>query len=193
MGSIFIAKNACIVAGLTYCESTLITPNTNGPLGLSSYFGFTPLIYSLACFWTVGHGFTVVSTARDKYSKLAKADGEKDVDERYGLPNLYVQGTSKYARAFNCVQRSHQHIFETFTQAIVTSLIGAIQFPVSAAILSATYVVGRIALSTGYASSEGTPSKRYSSSLARLNWYGLLGSIFLGIVSSIKMIMSSSK
>ena len=31
----------------------------------------------------------------------------------YSLPNLYVDGDTKHSKAFNCIQRSHQQIFET--------------------------------------------------------------------------------
>jgi MAPEG family len=185
MASLLI-KDFFIVAGLTYAESKYVSKNTDGPMGLSSYFGLTPLVLCAFSFWTVVHGFSIGS-ARAKYIKQAKADGEIDVDERYQLPNLYAQGTSKNVKGFNCEQRSHQHIFETLTQAIVSSLVGAIEFPISAAIVSTTYVIGRIALSKGYQASEGDPSKRYSSSLAKLNWHGLVGSMMLGIAAAIKM------
>ncbi len=86
-------------------------------------------------------GFTV-GQARNMYAELARKDGEEDVDERYLLPNLYAQGTSKHARAFNCVQRSHQHIFETYTQAVLGGLAGMISLPVTTAISSLMYAIG---------------------------------------------------
>jgi hypothetical protein len=76
------------------------------------------------------------------YAELARKDIEEDVDERYLLPNLYAQGTSKHARAFNCVQRSHQHIFETYTQAVLGGLAGMISLPVTTAISSLMYAIG---------------------------------------------------
>jgi hypothetical protein len=44
--------------------------------------------------------------------------GEKDAEARYSLPNLYVEGGTKWAKAFNCVQRSHQQAFETLPQLL---------------------------------------------------------------------------
>lgn len=64
------------------------------------------------------------------------------MDERFLLPNLYAQGTSKHVRGFNCVQRSHQHIFETFTTAVVGGLVGAVTFPICSAMSSLMYAVG---------------------------------------------------
>ena len=78
-----------------------------------------------------------------KYAELARKDGEKDVDERYLLPNLYAQGTSKHARAFNCIQRSHQHIFETFTTVVIGGLAGAVTFPICSAVSTFMYAVGK--------------------------------------------------
>ena len=101
----------------------------------------TPAILLGTGFWSLLHGFAV-GQARTKYAELARKDGEKDVDERYLLPNLYAQGTSKHARAFNCVQRSHQHIFETYTQAVLGGLAGMISFPICTAISSLMYAIG---------------------------------------------------
>ncbi len=102
----------------------------------------TPAILIGCGFWSIFHGFTV-GRARAKYAELARKDGEKEVDERYLLPNLYAQGTSKHARAFNCVQRSHQHIFETFTTAMVGGLIGAVTFPICTSLSTLMYAVGK--------------------------------------------------
>ena len=69
----------------------------------SNLTAITPAILIGTGFWTLMHGFKV-GKARTTYAELAKKDGEKDVDERYLLPNLYVQGTSKHVKAFNsCV------------------------------------------------------------------------------------------
>lgn len=67
----------------------------------------------------------------------------QDVDERFQYPNLYAQGTSKHVRAFNCVQRSHQQIYETFTTAVVSGLAASITFPLCAAASTLTYAVGK--------------------------------------------------
>ena len=156
-----------------------------GSLGLPALFGVTPLLLTSLSFWALLHGFVVVGNSRSKYIKLAKDAGETEVDERYGLPNIYAQGTSKYAKAYNCIQRSHQHIFETFTTVCVTSVIAAVHYPICAAVTTLAYGVGRVSLSNGYANEEGDPSKRYSSRFAPLMWRGILASIVLSAISSV--------
>ena len=66
------------------------------------------------------------------------------------ISNLYAQGTSKHVRAFNCVQRSHQHIFETFTTAAVSGLAGAVTFPITTAVSTLMYSVGKISCYIAY-------------------------------------------
>jgi len=86
------------------------------------------------------------------------------------------------------VQRSHQHIFETFPTVVLSALAGSLSFPISTAIATLTYAVGRIAFSNAYAKSEGDASKRYSSKLAKLMWYGLLANITLGVGSCLLVV-----
>jgi len=97
----------------------------------SFFVPVTPLVIIGTGFWALLHGFTVVGPARKNAIEAAKKDGEKDVEERYGLPNLYAQGTSIHARTFNCIQRSHQHIFETFTQTSISALVGCLSYPIA--------------------------------------------------------------
>ena len=153
----------------------------------SSFYGVTPLLLIGTGFWSVVHGMKV-GAARTKYIELAKKDGEKDVDERYGLPNLYAQGTSKHVRAFNCIQRSHQHIFETFTQVCVAGLTAAQSYPLTAALTTLCYAVGRVSLSNGYAACEGEADKRYSSKLAPYTWMGMMSTFILGALSCGRMV-----
>ena len=142
-------------------------------------------------FWALMHGFKV-GRARSKYADLAKKDGEESVDERFMLPNLYAQGTSKHVKAFNCIQRSHQQIFETYTTCCVSALVGAVSFPVCTSLSTLMYAVGRYYLSRGYFECEGDASKRYKYKLARYMWYGFLGNMILGTTSCV-MIMSGMK
>ena len=74
-------------------------------LGILTFFGF----------WVTLFGFKV-GGARSKHRDQAAKNGEKNTEARYAYPNLYVDGNTKPARAFNCKQRSHQHIFETLPQ-----------------------------------------------------------------------------
>lgn len=162
--------------------------SSTGPSGLLSLYAITPLILIGTGFWSIIHGMTV-GRARTKAIEAAKANGEKDVEERYGLPNLYAQGTSNHARTFNAVQRSHQQIFETFGTVVLSAMTGAFAFPISTAISTLTFAVGRIAFSNAYANSEGDASKRYSSKLSKYMWYGLMGNIFLGVGSCLYVML----
>lgn len=147
----------------------------------------TPCILIGTGLWTLAHGFTI-GKARLKYANLAKKDGEPNVDERYLLPNLYAQGTSKHVRAFNCIQRSHQQIFETFTTVVLSGIMGSITFPICTALSTFTYAIGRYQLSKGYAeaaeeSGGADASKRYKYPLAKFMWYGFLCNVMLGMGS----------
>lgn len=186
--SMIMMKSLAIGLAAPFLESKYGPSLGEGSMGLPKLFGVTPALLTGMSFWVLMHGFAVVGSARSKYIKLAKEAGEKDVDERYGLPNLYAQGTSKFVTAFNCIQRSHQHILETFPQLCLVSMIGAVHYPLATAVTLSTYCVGRISMSTSYASAEGDASKRYSSSFAVLNWYGFITTIVVALVSSASFI-----
>mmetsp|Transcript_45128 Transcript_45128/g.67022 ORF Transcript_45128/g.67022 Transcript_45128/m.67022 type:complete len:190 (+) Transcript_45128:104-673(+) len=173
-----LAQSAGFALTGTVLETKFGPPANNN----SGLFFVTPAIFSVMGFWIVSFGFTV-GKARSNAIEAAKKDGEKDVEERYGLPNLYAQGTSKHVRTFNCVQRAHQHIFEQFTQAVLMGTAAAATFPITAGASSLIYFVGRYSLSTGYAAAEGDASKRYSSALAKYMWYGLVSNFFLSVAS----------
>jgi hypothetical protein len=53
--------------------------------------------------WLVVYGLETGSL-RKKYMAKAIKDGEKDAEERFGLPNLYVTGGGEHAKAFNCYE-----------------------------------------------------------------------------------------
>jgi len=198
MSMLFLAKAIGTTVAGAYCETnflssfsssaTLSRSDGTTSVSVSPFFGLTPLILSGLGFWAFAYGMNV-GVARNKAMEAAKKDGEKDVKERYDLPNLYVQGTSKHARVFNCIQRSHQHIFETYPTIIVTGLIAATQYPIFAAGTTLMYAVGRISLSNGYAKSDGDASKRYeNSSFARYMWYGVLINLLLSFLSCANII-----
>jgi len=140
------------------------------------------LVASGACFWLTIYGFSV-GAARTKFMELAKKDGEKDCEARYALPNLYVDGNSKHARAFNCVQRSHQQAFETLPQLLFFTAAAAAAFPLAAAANVGLWLVGRIYWSAGYAQSGGDAAKRYDHPLAFLIFAGLVSQFFLAIAA----------
>mmetsp|Transcript_21726 Transcript_21726/g.28090 ORF Transcript_21726/g.28090 Transcript_21726/m.28090 type:complete len:197 (-) Transcript_21726:157-747(-) len=169
-----------------YGPSVLLHTST----GLSPLSAATPLILVGVGFWTLVHGFEM-GKARTKYIELAKKDGEENVEERYNLPNLYAQGTSKYVKALNAIQRSHQQIFETFSAVVISGLMGAVEFPITTALSTLGYAVGRIILSTNYAASDGDVAKRYSNKLATCMWYGIIGNFCLGAASCIKILSTT--
>lgn len=156
---------------------------------LSPLFMATPTVLLGVGFFALVHGMEV-GKARKRYMELAKKDGEKDAEERYSLPNLYVDGNTKNARAFNAFQRSHQHIFETLPTAMLGGLVAAYQFPICAAVSTSLFAVGRIVQCLNYAKSEGDASKRYDNPIARYMWYGLLCNILLGFASALKTLAS---
>lgn len=172
----------------TFVESKYGPKDTSGPGGVSSLFGVTPAILSAFGFWVTVYGVSVVGKARSKYKELAIEDGEENAEDRYSYPNLYVEGNSKHAKAFNCVQRSHQHMFENLTQVVLSAMTGAVSYPITTALATLVFVVGRYKFTMGYAHSEGEASKRYSSSLAIYMWYGQVMTTGLAILSCVNIV-----
>jgi hypothetical protein len=172
-------------------SSTSSNSNSNSNNGLNNpLFFITPLILSSVGIFIFTQGMAV-GQARKKFMELAKRDGEKDVEERYDLPNLYAQGTSPHARAFNAVQRSHQHIFENFSTMMLTGCTAALSFPIASAVSCALYAVGRVIISKNYERSDGDAQKRYSNKLGMSMWFGLLFSLWLAPFSCIKMLSTA--
>jgi hypothetical protein len=145
--------------------------------------GVPLLLTCLACFWLTLHGFTVGSL-RTKYMELARKDGEKDVDARYSLPNLYVDGLSKHARAFNCAQRSHQQAFETLPQLLFFTLVASAAYPLAAAGNVALWLIGRVTWTNGYVESGGDPKNRYSHPLAFLIFASFMAQFFVAVAAA---------
>jgi MAPEG family len=184
-----VLPSAALALGGSYVESTHgPPPNAGGPFGLSTYAGWTALIFTAMCWWSLTYGFLVVNKARRDAIEQAKKDGEQDVDGRYDLPNLYAQGTSKNAKQFNCVQRSHQHFMETFPHAAIVAAIATLHYPLTAALGSLLYAVGRVAASRGYAANPDDPSKRYDGPVAFYFWHGFIANIVLAGLSSANVI-----
>ena len=100
------------------------------------------------------------------------------------------QGTSKHARAFNCTQRSHQQIFETFPQTCLLSMVGAVHYPIATAVTLSAYCVGRYTMSMGYAGADdGDAQKRYSHPLAKFTWIGYISTMFVAAVSGVSFLL----
>lgn len=151
--------------------------------GFTRAAGLPALITAGAFFWVTTYGF-YVGGERSKFIEKAKKDGEKDVEARFSLPNLYVEGNTPNAKAFNCVQRSHQQALETITQMATFTAIAAAVFPVSAAANMGLWWYSRVVWSTSYARSNGDPSKRYEHPLAFLVMATVVGQFMLAVAAA---------
>ncbi|CAB9517738.1 expressed unknown protein [Seminavis robusta] len=184
---------ALTLAG-SYVERRLLTETSlaflleeTPPLGVPRGLGLTTGLLVLTTFWLLFYGFLVVGRARTQCMELARKDGETEVEERYGLPNLYAQGTSKHARTFNMVQRSHQGIMESFPGYILMSLISATNFPILTAINCALWWYSRIVWTRGY-SAGSHPRDRYSHPQSRLFWMNMAALFLLSLLGSFNLV-----
>ena len=111
MSAMILVKAGLVTFGASYFESNHLgtfLPSLYAPSPLAGQpKAFSLVLFSIAAynFWLLMYGFKVGS-ARKKWMEKAKKDGEKDVDARYSLPNLYVTGDTFNSKAFNCHQRS---------------------------------------------------------------------------------------
>ena len=165
--------------------SFLTSPSS---LGLQRSASIGLATHVIAGLWITLWGL-MVGSKRSIYKEKARKDGEENVDERYSLPNLYVPGCTPHSKAFNCVQRSHQQIFETLGQFITANIIATMHFPASASAAAIVWFVGRVTWAKGYAASEGVPSRRYDSPFAYGIWTGYLASVILAVVTCARIIM----
>jgi MAPEG family len=178
----------------SYAERVLLRKTSLGflleetpPLGVPRGFGLTTAVLALTTFWLLFYGFLVVGSARSKYMDLARKDGELNVEERYGLPNLYAQGTTKHVIAFNSVQRSHQQILESYPGYLLMALLASIYFPLLAAIHCALWLYSRIVWTRGYATGN-SPKDRYSHPHSRLFWTNMTALFLLSLLSSVNLV-----
>jgi glutathione S-transferase len=169
---------------------SLSEPSSSFP-SLPRSFGIFVAILTAFNFWTITYGLNV-GIARKKYKEMAEKHGEKDTEMRYNLPNLYVDGNTKPARAFNCVQRSHQQMIETLTQFNISAMLSALNYPVVAAFLALLHLISRKVWCRCYAGSEGEPGKRYDHSLSKHIWTSLLGLLILSLLSGMKFFLGNS-
>jgi len=139
---------------------------------LPAGYGLVIAVLTITYLWVLMVGMSV-GASRAKYSALAEKDGEKDVAERFQLPNLYAQGTSKHVRAFNCVQRSHQQILETLPGYFCTVLITGLEFPITSFVIASLWLYSRIVWVKGYAASMGQPMDRYSHPFSGFFWHAM--------------------
>ena len=136
--------------------------------------------------WLFIYGMTV-GGKRSKFKERARKDGEKDVDTRYSPPNLYVQGGTKHANAFNCAQRSHQQQLEMCGAFNIFVLASSLAFPATSAVAGFLYTFSRRVWVKGYANDDGDASKRYSGTFSRLFWKSFLGLMFLSFMTCVNL------
>ena len=197
----FFAQAAVMALVLTYIEKKCLPENIHAFLSSSSpamspamfprAFGLLILVLSGISLWLISHSLSI-GRSRLKYMELASKDGEAHVKERYGLPNLYVEGVSKHARAFNCVQRSHQQTLESFPQFLFFSISASLCFPLTSTITCALWWYARVVWTNGYAKSEGDPAQRYSHPFSRFIWTGLLVQFLGSIMTALNILLSSN-
>ena len=100
-----------------------------------------------------------------------------------------TEGTSKNARAFNCVQRSHQQILETFTGYLMTALLAGLEFPLSTSFFCGLWLYSRRVWQQGYSTSDGAPGKRYDHPFAGFFWTAMLVVWMLCCLSAISVLL----
>ena len=166
-------------------ESKVLKPAVPFLYEKSDVIPALPRAFGLTLFVLTGFSFFLivwgaqVGKARQEYRTKAEKDGEKDLD-RYLLPNLYVTGESANAKAFNSVQRSHQHVFETLTQVYFGAIVGSLCFPLTTALSTLLWAYARVVWAQSYAK-EGA-SGRYSNPMSTFIWRGFFVNIALSII-----------
>ena len=191
MSASMFAKGIAFALGGSYAERKFLPDMVPALFAQSSVAGL-PQSYCLCLgsvavygFWLLNYSMKV-GGARKTYMEKARKDGEKNVDLRYSLPNLYVEGNTKHSKAFNCVQRSHQQQLETIASFSAFVLIGGLSFPVTSGCAGMLYTLSRTFWAEGYAEGEGDASQRYSHPLSGLFWQALLASFLLTMMTCVE-------
>jgi len=116
----------------------------------STYFAEVPKAFSLVLlFNVVASVLTIkylgmeVTKARIAFTEKAKKDGGDSDPTNFSYPRLYAEGNSECARKFNAIQRGHQAALETYSQFLVMSLIGGMDFPLTVALGGLMWCFGR--------------------------------------------------
>ncbi|GBG58867.1 hypothetical protein CBR_g266 [Chara braunii] len=126
---------------------------------------------------TADFGYVILATAfailAHQWMGIRVGKARKEYGVNY--PVMYANKIdNKNAEKFNCVQRGHQNSLEILPQFFVLFFIASLQFPRTAAVLGAVFVVGRIVYFLGY--STGNPKARvYGGPLYAPSLLGLLG------------------
>jgi len=118
-------------------------------------------------------GFNIVGAARKKAGlKYPAMYYDREEAERDPEKNK-----------FNCAQRGHQNLLETFSSQLFLFLLGGLKYPRITAAATAAYCVGAYSFATQYGS--GNPDARYKAlgSLVRVVYFISLGTSLSAVLS----------
>ncbi|KZT62847.1 membrane-associated proteins in eicosanoid and glutathione metabolism [Calocera cornea HHB12733] len=128
------------------------------------------------------YGWTALAAASTMYLCLYQTINVSGARTASGIkyPQLYAEKAeaekSLAAMKFNCAQRAHANTLEVLPHILTGTLLSGLYYPIPAAALCATWVVGRVLYTIGY--SSGIPSQRNKSG-GWLSSVGLLGTFIL--------------
>ncbi|GAQ88578.1 glutathione S-transferase [Klebsormidium nitens] len=81
---------------------------------------------------------------------------------------------------FNCYQRAHQNTLESYPAFLAFLLLSGSAYPITASVLGAVWIIGRLFYSLGYYT--GNPNNRHRGSFHWFAFWGLgIASIVLGV------------
>jgi MAPEG family len=195
MAKIYVTGIVLALGG-TYLEKTQLpglvpwlfeTGSTVGGVALPRAFGLFVAILTTYSFWVVAYGMSV-GGKRKSFMEKARKDGEENVDARYSLPNLYVDGHTKHSMAFNKVQRSHQNILESITHLVVSALFSSLVFPVTATFCVLLAFLARITWTSGYSDPSADPIARYRHFLASHIWSSLVALSIMSFMTATQIL-----
>merc|ERR1712060_245546 len=134
------------------------------------------------------YGYVAISVALSHFASMYASTlvmaKRKELNVPY--PNCYAPTGHKHEKAFNCAQRGHQNMFETWGPFCVNMLITGLMFPKASAGLGAAYAFGSAMYAKDYATGE--PNNRMKGgAIKNLANLALLG---MTIYAGVKMITS---
>ena len=158
----FLIQATVPVLGSMAVEQFLLKPHFgflySGKYLPKSYAGVIMVNVVGSSLFMVTLGFKVAG-ARKACIAQAEKEGDKDAEARFSYPKLYAEGFSEPAKLFNCIQRSHQHALESFSQFLALSIFGGFYFPVATTFGGIYWLVARVKYAEGY--STGDVQRRY--------------------------------
>jgi glutathione S-transferase len=73
--------------------------------------------------------------------------------KKYGIkyPLLYAPAGHKHEEAFNCVQRGHQNMLESYAIVMLQMCVTGLVYPITASACGLIWSIGRVVYGIGYA------------------------------------------